>query len=157
MELSLKLYHVWELRSRCQQSTAEAPPGVSLYTQDINSHYDPGHTLILNSNVWEDPPNGPFGVGSGYYNDHRYRRAPTENFSVERIFRMSKEGTRTLTVRVELNNAFNRIRIPTPSNTFRFPPGKNADGTYASGFGFSSRWINAGGQRSGQLDARINF
>ena len=25
MELSLKLYHVWELRSRCQQSTAEAP------------------------------------------------------------------------------------------------------------------------------------
>jgi len=27
MELSLKLYHVWELRSRCQQSTAEAPVG----------------------------------------------------------------------------------------------------------------------------------
>jgi hypothetical protein len=25
MELSLKLYHVWELRSRYQQSTAEAP------------------------------------------------------------------------------------------------------------------------------------
>ena len=27
LELSLKLYHVWELRSRCQQSTAEAPSG----------------------------------------------------------------------------------------------------------------------------------
>ena len=25
MELSFKLYHVWELRSPCQQSTAEAP------------------------------------------------------------------------------------------------------------------------------------
>jgi len=133
-------------------------PGASLYTQDINSHYDPGHTLVLNSAAWANPPSGQFGTGAGYYNDYRYRRAPTENFSLERIFRVGKEGARTLTIRAELNNAFNRTRIPNPSNTFsQFPPGYNPDGTLASGFGFSSGWINTGGQRTGQLVARFNF
>jgi hypothetical protein len=138
-------------------SFASRVPGVPLYTKDINSHYDPGHTLILNANAWQDPPSGQFGVGSGYYNDYRYRRAPTENLSLERMFRISKEGSRNLTIRCELNNVFNRVRIPTPSNTFRFPPGYNPDGTLASGFGYSSGWINTGLQRSGQLVARLTF
>jgi hypothetical protein len=139
-------------------SFANRIPGVSLYTQDINSHYDPSRTPILNAAAWEQPPGAQFGKGSGYYNDYRYRRAPTENLSLERIFRLGKEGTRTLSVRAELSNAFNRTRIPVPWNMFSFvPPTYDANGNLASGFGSTSNYINAGGQRSGQLVARINF
>jgi hypothetical protein len=139
-------------------SFANRNPGVPLFTQDINSNYDPSKTLILNAAAWTNPDPGQFGKGSGYFNDYRYRRAPTENMSLERVFRLGKEITRSLTVRAELNNLFNRTRIPIPSGTFNFiPPGYDANGNLSSGFGYASNWINAGGQRTGQLVVRLNF
>jgi hypothetical protein len=120
-------------------------PGQPLFTKDINSHYDPTTTTILNASAWASPPPGQFGTGSAYYNDYRYRRAPTENLSLERIFRVKE--TRSLTFRVELNNAFNRTRIPVPFNTMVIP----------GVFGTTPGSINAGGQRSGQIVGRFNF
>ncbi len=130
-------------------------PGVSLYTQDINSHYDPNTTFILNEAAWATPPDGKFPTGSPYYNDYRYRRTPTENISLERIFRFKESAT--LSVRVELYNAFNRTFIPTPFNQLVFPQVKLPDGTAAAGFGYSEGFMNASGQRTGQLVARFNF
>ena len=129
-------------------------PGAPLYTQDINSNYDPSTTLILNREAWEDPPPASFGKGSGYYNDYRYRRAPTENLSLERLFQF-REGM-NLTIRAELSNVFNRTRIPVPSNTFTFPA-TYVGGLPVSGFGYTSNWLNAGGQRTGQLVMRFSF
>lgn len=63
----------------------------------------------------------------------------------------------TLSVRAELNNLFNRIRIPVPSNSMLLPAAYDANGNLTSGFGSTSTYINAGGQRSGQLVARFNF
>jgi hypothetical protein len=130
--------------------------GVPLFTQDPNSNYDPSTTFILNSDAWETPSAATFGVGSGYYNDYRYRRAPIENMSLERIFPV-REGMR-LSIRVELNNVFNRTRIPVPSNSMLLPKAYNpSTGLPSSGFGYTSNYINAGGQRTGQLVARFEF
>jgi hypothetical protein len=137
-------------------SYSNRKPGVPLYTQDINSKYDPSTTFILNEDAWETPPPAQFGVGSGYHNDYRYRRAPTENLSLERVFRL-REGM-NLSVRVELNNVFNRTRIPVPSNSMLLPKGYDPNsGLPSSGFGYTTNYINAGGQRTGQLVARFQF
>ncbi len=136
-------------------SYASRVPGVPLYTQDINSHYDPNTTFILNPAAWTLPPAGQFGAGSPYYNDYRYRRTPTENMSLERVFRIRESAN--FTVRIELNNAFNRTRIPTPSNSMLLQQTTNAKGQAISGFGYTPNWINAGGQRTGQLVMRFNF
>ena len=126
-----------------------------LYTQDINSHYDPNTTFILNQDAWSNPPDGKFPTGSPYYNDYRYRRAPRENISLERIFRFKE--SKTLSLRVELYNVFNRTFIPNPFTQLVFPQTKLPDGTAVSGFGYSEGFVNAGGQRTGQLVARFNF
>jgi hypothetical protein len=129
-------------------------PGQPLFTKDINSKYDPSTTFILNPAAWANPPNGQFGTGSAYYNDYRYRRAPTENMSLERIFRIKE--TRTVTIRAELQNVFNRTRIPVPFNSMVL--GQTVvNGQAVSGFGYTPGYINAGGQRSGQIVARFNF
>jgi hypothetical protein len=130
-------------------------PGVPLYTQDINSHYDPNTTFILNQAAWTSPPDGKFPTGSPYYNDFRYRRTPTENISLERIFRIRE--SKTLTIRVELYNAFNRTFIPNPSNQLVFPQVKLPDGTAVAGFGYSYGFVSASGQRTGQLVGRFSF
>ncbi len=119
-------------------------PGQPVFSRDINSHYDPATTVILNPNAWTAPAAGQFGTGSAYYNDYRYRRAPTENMSLERVFRF-REGM-MLSLRMELMNAFNRTRIPTPSNSMLI-----------STFGTTPGYINSAGQRTGQLVARFNF
>jgi hypothetical protein len=129
-------------------------PGASLYTQDINSHWDPNTTFILNKNAWVNPPAGQYPTGSPYYNDYRYRRTPTENISLQRIFRIKE--SKTLTIRCELYNAFNRTFIPNPSNQMLFPQ-TVAGGAALAGFGYASNWIGTGGQRTGQLVGRFNF
>ena len=119
-------------------------PGQPLFTKSINSHYDPSSTVILNSAGWTSPPAGQFGTGSAYYNDYRFRRAPSENMSLERVFRLRE--AMNLSIRMELMNVFNRTRIPTP-NSFMTTPD----------FGTTPGYINTGGQRTGQLVARFNF
>jgi hypothetical protein len=64
----------------------------------------------------------------------------------------------SLSIRVELNNMFNRTRIPVPSNSMLLPKAYNpSTGLPSSGFGYTSNYINAGGQRTGQLVARFQF
>jgi len=130
-------------------------PGEPLYSQDINSNYDPNKTFILNPNAWQTPPPASFGTGSAAYGDYRYRRAPTESLSLERIFRFREQMS--LNIRAELSNVFNRTRIPMPSNSMLLPQVRNSNGDAISGFGYASNWQNAGGQRTGQLVMRFNF
>jgi hypothetical protein len=129
--------------------------GQPLYTQDINSNYDPNKTFILNPNAWVAPPEATFGTGSAAFGDYRYRRAPTESLSLERIFRFKEEMS--FSVRAEMANVFNRTRIPLPSNSMLLPQVTDANGNAKSGFGYSTNWQNAGGQRTGQLVMRFNF
>jgi hypothetical protein len=129
-------------------------PGVPLYTQNINSHYDPNTTFILNQAAWTNPPDGLFPTGSPYYNDYRYRRTPTENISLERIFRIKE--SKTLTIRCELYNVFNRTFIPNPFNQM-ISPQTAINGVAVGGFGYSYGFINAAGERTGQLVGRFNF
>lgn len=129
-------------------------PGVSLYTKDINSHWDPNTTFILNPAAWASPPKGQFSPASEFYNDYRYRRTPTENISLERIFRLKE--SKILTIRCELYNVFNRTFIPNPFNQL-FVPQTMVNGAAVAGFGYASNWINTGRARSGQLVARFNF
>ncbi len=75
--------------------------------------------------------------------------------SLERIFRIRERAN--LSIRVELNNVFNRTHIPVPSNSMVLPQTTDANGHATSGFGYTSNWINAAGQRTGQLVARFNF
>jgi hypothetical protein len=128
-------------------------PGVPLYTTDINSHYDPFKVFVLNPAAWTNPAPGQFGSVSAYYNDYRYRRVPTENMSLARIFRIKEEAS--LQLRVELQNVFNRTRIPNPSNQLNVPQ-TVVNGVPIAGFGYSNA-INAGGQRGGQIVARFSF
>ena len=130
-----------------------------MFNVDPNSNYDPASTFLLNYDAWETPPAASFGKGSGYYNDYRYRRAPTENLSLERIFPFG-EGM-SLSIRVELNNAFNRTRIPGPTPPFdsNLIPQTTSTTTSlpTSGFGYASGYMNTVGQRTGQLVMRFRF
>jgi hypothetical protein len=128
--------------------------GAPLFTKDINSHWDPNTTFILNPAAWTAPPGGRFSPGSEFYNNYRYRRTPTENISLERIFRIKE--SKTLTIRCELYNAFNRTFIPNPFNQL-FVPQIVVGGSAVAGFGYASNWINTAGARTGQLVARFNF
>jgi hypothetical protein len=128
-------------------------PGVPLYTKDINSHWDPNTTFILNPAAWTAPPQGQFGTGSAYYNDYRNRRFPTENMNLGRVFRL-REGM-NLQLRVELMNVFNRVPIPTPWNQL-FLPQTVVNGVPVMGFGYSNSATGAG-QRTAQLVARWTF
>jgi hypothetical protein len=136
-------------------SYANRVPGEPLFAQDLNASFDPFSTFVLNPDAWEDPEPGKFGKGSAYYNDYRYRRVANENLSLGRVFRFMEDMQ--LQVRVELMNAFNRVRIPNPSaDNALFPQTYNEDGTTASGFGRIDAF-NAGGQRTGQIVARFMF
>jgi len=114
---------------------------------------------MLNKNAWVNPPDGQYGTGSPYYNDYRYRRRPSENMSLGRIFPI-REGM-NLSIRIELMNLFNRVQIPNPgvdfnSNNALYPQLFNPDGTTAFGFGRMDA-KDTGGQRTGQIVARFTF
>jgi len=123
-------------------------PGQPLFTTNVNSHYDPFTQNVLNSAAWANPPAGQFGTGSPYYNDYRYRRVPNENINLARNFSF-KEGV-TLQLRAELNNIFNRTRIPNPFSQAVLP------GLFGNSNLFSAA-TNAAGQRTGQIVMRLTF
>jgi hypothetical protein len=130
-------------------------PGEPLFTQDLNSKFDPFTLFVLNPAAWSAPAPGQFGTGSAYYNDYRHKRQPKENLSLGRIFRI-REGI-SLSMRAELNNVFNRVvSRGRPSSSLVTPQVRKADGTTASGFGYVNA-INAGGQRTGQIVMRFSF
>ncbi len=138
--------------------------GVPLFLADLNSHYDPFRTFVLNPAAWSTPPDGQFGSGSAYYSDYRFGRRPVENMNLARLFRI-REGM-TLSIRVELFNVFNRVVMPyvgTGSDPFRTaienskaPQQFDANGKTVSGFGYVDA-LNTAGQRTGQIVARFTF
>ena len=140
-------------------SYASRVKGEDPFLVDPNSGFDPFRNFMLNKNAWVNPPDGQYGTGSPYYNDYRYRRRPSENMSLGRIFPI-REGM-NLSIRIELMNLFNRVQIPNPgvdfnSNNALYPQLFNPDGTTAFGFGRMDA-KDTGGQRTGQIVARFTF
>ncbi|MEJ2246865.1 MAG: hypothetical protein P8Y80_12425 [Acidobacteriota bacterium] len=140
-------------------SYATRVEGEPLCLVDPNSSFDPFTNFLLNPNAWEAPPDGQYGTGSSYYGDYRYRRRPSENLSLGRIFPLH-EGVE-FSIRIELMNIFNRVQIPNPgvdfnSNNATNPQLKAGDGTTIFGFGRIDA-LDTGGQRTGQIVARIKF
>jgi hypothetical protein len=131
--------------------------GQPLFTADPNctSCYDPNKDFLLNKNAWSDPAAGQFGTSAAYYDDYRARRAPQENMSLGRTFRLAEKAS--LNIRIEMNNAFNRIRVPNPTSTNALATQvKNNAGKPTTGFGYINTG-SASGARTGQLVARIQF
>ena len=130
--------------------------GQPLYLVNLNCGcIDPNKQLVLNPKAWQDVPNGQWGVSAPYYNDFRYARTPSEQLSLARTFRVRERAS--LEVRAEFFNVFNRLIYPNPSASNPLQSTTvNAQGVYTGGFGY----INAstvGGERTGQLVARIQF
>ncbi len=140
-------------------SYASRVQGQPLFLIDPNSSFDPFKHFLLNMNAWQNPPDGQYGTGSPYYGDYRYRRRPTENMSLGRLFPI-REGM-NLSIRIELMNVFNRVRIPNPgidfnSNSTGWGQAAMPDGTTIFGFGrIDAR--DTTNQRTGQFVARFSF
>jgi hypothetical protein len=136
-------------------------PGQPLYLLNPNcSCFDPNNInqRILNPAAWADVQPGTISPGSLYYNDYRGPHQINENGTIGRTFAI-KERVK-LTVRAEFFNVFNRVFLGTPnaSNPTAVTTVNNATGAI-SGFGYYSigRTSNLGGQRNGDLVARITF
>ncbi len=131
--------------------------GVPLFSADLNDKsVDPNKMFYLNPQAWADPFPGQYGTSAAYYGDYRYQRRPSENMSLGRIFRI-KERT-SLSIRVELNNVFNRTQKNNPSSsnakqTQVLGPGGNP----TSGFGYINTGSLASKPRIGMLVARFQF
>jgi hypothetical protein len=135
--------------------------GAPLYLTDINCRcIDPNNInqRILNPAAWQDVGAGTISPGSGYYNDYRGPHQVNENMNLGRTFRLKERMS--LNVRAEFFNVFNRVSLGNPStgNPTQATTVNNATGAI-SGFGYYSigSTSNFGGQRNGQLVARIRF
>jgi hypothetical protein len=136
-------------------------PGAPLYLTDINCRcIDPNNInqRILNPAAWQDVGAGTISPGSGYYNDYRGPHQVNENMNLGRTFRLRERIT--LNFRAEFFNVFNRVALGNPSsgNPTQTTTVNNATGAI-SGFGYYSigSTSNFGGQRNGQLVARLRF
>jgi hypothetical protein len=121
-------------------SFANRKPGVRLYTVDINCHcYDPNKTFVLNKDAWEDPPPGQFGGSAAYYSDYRSQRRPMENMNLGRTFRFGEDGRKSLNIRMEFTNVFNRAYWADPTmqslTNFKLPQTYLPNGNTNAGFG----------------------
>ncbi len=140
-------------------SYASRVAGEDLFLVNPNEIANPFMQFMLNPKAWTSPPDGQYGPGSPYYNDYRYRRRPSENMSLARLFRI-REGM-DLQLRVELMNVFNRVQIPNPgvefnSNDATLPQVTDPTGKTTLGFGYINP-IDAAGQRTGQIVMRFTF
>jgi hypothetical protein len=147
------------LRNVTTLSYANRVPGQSLYTQDLNSKFDPNQEFALNPAAWAEPAPGQFGTGAPYYSDYRFSRNPQENFAFGRTFRLG-EGRASFNIRAEFSNIFNRVTMPNPASTnARATQTKNATGRPTAGFGF----INTAAaptvptSRQGTIVGRLTF
>jgi hypothetical protein len=140
-------------------------PGQPLFLVNPNSKFDPTKQLVLNPAAWSDVPAGTFGTAPAYLNNYRWQRQPAENMGFGRVFPLGKENKRTLQIRAEFQNVFNRLFYSTPSttnpsalvlNTNAYSTGQT--GALSSGFGFVNSVQGAGATpRTGQLVARFQF
>jgi len=151
-------------------SFATRVPGQPLFTVDLNCHcYDPNKTFVLNKDAWVDPPAGQFGTSAAYYSDYRSQRRPMENFNFGRTFRIGGEASRkTLSLRMEFTNIFNRAYWSDPSGTavtnFKLQQTYLTNGNVNDGFGkVTTTGVTAFGTtanllpRQGVLVGRFSF
>jgi hypothetical protein len=142
-----------------QSTRMNRVPGQPLFLNDPNCGcIDPRQDLMLNPAAWTDAPSGQFGQSAGFYNDYRWQRQVSENMSLGRRFSI-KEKLK-FDIRAEFFNIFNRLMLPAPLFASYSNPGaavnRNSAGELTGGFGFINP-SNVGGQRNGQLVARIEF
>jgi hypothetical protein len=136
---------------------ANRVPGQPLFLNDPNSN-DPRKNFVLNPAAWVDPAAGDWGASAKYYSDYRNRRWPDEQFNVSKSFTF-REGV-SLSIRFELFNAFNRLRLGGPTNGNAKQTQVVAKGVPQSGFGYvnpASANNAAFGPRTGQIVARLTF
>jgi hypothetical protein len=134
--------------------------GQPLFVKDPNCHcIDPRADFVLNPAAWSDPAPGQFGTSKAFYDDYRWQRQVTENFSVGRRF--STKGQTFFEIRAEFFNLFNRnyLRMPTdfnnnPLSTRTF----NSQGQPTGGFGYINPTATPNTlPRNGQIVARFQF
>lgn len=132
-----------------------------LYLTDINCRcIDPNNPnqRILNPNAWIDVNAGQLSPGSRYYSDYRGMHSINENMNFGRTFRFRERIE--LNIRAEFFNVFNRVTLGTPSsgNPTQSTTINNQTGAI-TGFGYYAigNTSNFGGQRTGDLVARIRF
>jgi hypothetical protein len=141
-------------------------PGQPLFlVPNLNcSCFDPGATFVLNPKAWSDPTDGQWGFGPAFYKDYRNRRAPDEEMSLGRMFRIREKMS--LQVRAEFFNIFNRLVYPALSgNNPATTPTVGSNGLTTGGFGYynvaAAANVQTGGiiptSRNGQLVARFEF
>jgi hypothetical protein len=131
--------------------------GQPLFLNDPNSS-DPKKNFVLNPAAWADPASGDWGTAAKYYSDYRDRRRPDEQVSVGKSIKFH-EGV-SLSLRFELFNAFNRLRLAAPTSTNAKATPLMSNGVPQSGFGYvnpTSANNAAFGPRTGQIVARPIF
>jgi hypothetical protein len=131
---------------------------------DINCHcFDPNKTVVINPAAWDTIPDATWTADTSTYAFFRGQRKPAESMNFARNFRFKERYT--FQVRIEFQNVFNRIQLPSPSLAFN-PSNvtgtyqKAPNGNYIAGFGTFGNLANGGQlgtQRSGQLIGRFSF
>jgi Carboxypeptidase regulatory-like domain/TonB dependent receptor len=140
--------------------------GQPLFLVDPNCRcIDPNNInqRVLNPAAWQDVSAGQLSPGSRYYSDYRGPHGVSENMNVGRTFRLKERIS--LNVRAEFFNVFNRTYLPL-TGTGALSSGNPAQATNVNsgtgaitGFGYYpiGNTSNLGGQRSGDLVARLRF
>jgi len=152
-----------------QNTLENRVPGQPLYLENPSCHcIDPTQQFILNPAAWANPAPGQWGTAAPYYSDFRYSRRPQESMNLGRTFRIKER--KSLEIRAEFFNVFNRIYLNNPTVTG--PQGAqtctngpanptthtcNPGGTTVSGFGYINFSSVQTQPRNGQLVARFTF
>jgi hypothetical protein len=131
---------------------------------DINCHcFDPATTVVLNPAAWGPVPDAQWAADTSTLPFFRGPRHPMEAMNFARNFAIKEKYT--LQVRMEFQNIFNRVQLPSPltgfsptnvANSYQSAP----NGNYINGFGtFGNSTVAGylGTPRSGQLVARFTF
>ena len=147
--------------------------GQPLFLENPNCHcIDPTSQFVLNPAAWANPALGQWGTSSPFYSDFRNQRRPMESVNIGRTFHIKER--KSLEVRAEFFNVFNRLEINTPSasgpqgsrtcnnGTSSITVAVGATGcpagyTSPSGFGAVSYTGLNVQPRNGQLVARFTF
>jgi Carboxypeptidase regulatory-like domain len=99
-----------------QNTLENRVPGQPLYITNPNCNcVNPTGQFILNPAAWANPVAGQWGTSAPYYSDFRGPRRPAESMSLGRTFRIREK--KTLEVRAEFFNIFNRVYLNTATST----------------------------------------
>lgn len=99
-----------------QSALENRVPGQPLYLTNLNCNcINPTGQYVLNPAAWANPAPGTWSTSAPYYSDFRYSRRPAESMSIGRTFRIRER--RTLEVRAEFFNIFNRVYLNNPIAT----------------------------------------